>query len=195
MTTPSFLARPLYQSAHVRLTAVDIDNDPQVEEPWWLDLDYAQISSDSQAAPKSAVELKKYYREVMKEADEKRQSFVYAIRAVDDNALLGMLRIPDVIWVDGVAQLVISIPANSRGAAYLPEVLELALTYLFEELNLYRVSVELAEYDPALPVYEAAGFTREVTMRSYRYRNGRMWDVYLYGMLQREYFARQGGAA
>jgi len=195
MTNPSFLTRPLYQSAHVRLTAVDIDNDPQVEEPWWLDLDYAQISSDSQAAPKSAVELKKYYREVMKEADEKRQSFVYAIRAVDDNALLGMLRIPDVIWVDGVAQLVISIPANSRGAAYLPEVLELALTYLFEELNLYRVSVELAEYDPALPVYEAAGFTREVTMRRYRFRNGRMWDVYLYGMLQREYFARQGGAA
>jgi len=32
-------------------------------------------------------------------------------------------------------------------------------------------------------------------MRSYRYRNGRMWDVYLFGMLQREYFARQGGAA
>lgn len=195
MAEQHFYSKSLYLGDHVQLTAVDVDADPVIEAPWWLDLDYAQVDEWTAPASKSAAELKKYYREALKEAEEKRESFIFAIRRKGEPTLLGMLRIKDVIWVCGASTLVISIPANSAGSPFLPEVINLALRYIFDELNLFRVTVALAEYAPAIKDYEAAGFVREVTFRQYRYRDGRLWDVHLYGMLETEYHARVGGAA
>lgn len=195
MTAQQFFTQSLYQGEHIQLTAVDVDVDPVVEAPWWLDLDYAQLAEGIEPTSKSAAELKKYYREALKEAEEKRESFIFAIRRKGENTLLGMLRIKEVIWVCGAARLVISMPANSAGRPFLPEVINLALRYIFDELSLFRITVDLAEYNPTIKDYEAAGFVREVTFRQYRYRDGHLWNVYLYGMLETEYRARVGGAA
>ena len=195
MAEQHFYTQSLYQGEHIQLAAVDVDADPQVEAPWWLGLDYAQLDEWMEPTSKSTAELKKYYREALKEAEEKRESFIFAIRSIGNATLLGMLRIKEVIWVCGAARLVISMPANSAGSPFLPEVINLALRYIFDELNLFRITVALAEYDPAIKDYEAAGFVREVTFRQYRYRDGHLWNVYLYGMLETEYRARVEGAA
>ena len=73
------------------------------------------------------------------------------------------------------------------------EALSLALTYAFEELNLYRLSAAVPAYDlDACRGYEKAGYTLEVCQRQAIFRDGRYWDWLLYGILSEEWAASRG---
>jgi RimJ/RimL family protein N-acetyltransferase len=72
--------------------------------------------------------------------------------------------------------------------------MQVILRFAFEELNLYRVSLDVFEYNPrAVRSYEKAGFSHEGRLRRCLNRNGRRWDLIYMGILRDEWFARQSG--
>ena len=67
--------------------------------------------------------------------------------------------------------------AKQWGKGYGYEVMQLVLRFAFDELNLHRVQLAL---------YEKLGFQREGVHREHLQRNGKRYDMYLYGLLRSE---------
>ena len=62
------------------------------------------------------------------------------------------------------------------------------LRFAFAELNLFRVTAMVPEYnDGAIALLQKFGFTQEVCRRSALERDGRRWDLYVFGLLNEEW--------
>ena len=69
----------------------------------------------------------------------------------------------------------------------------MALRYAFRELNMQRVGLEVGDFNVgARRVYEKCGFQLEGTVRRTMYRDGRLWDMHIMGILREEWEAAQG---
>ena len=77
------------------------------------------------------------------------------------------------------------------GQGYGTEALHLALQYAFDELNLHRITLTVIAYNErAIALYERAGFQREGVFREFGRRDGKRYDMYLYGLLNREWMQK-----
>lgn len=80
--------------------------------------------------------------------------------------------------------------ARHQGKGYGREAVRLLLGYAFDTLNLHRVELKVHDNNPrGMRCYEACGFRREGTLRQAVWREGRWWDVHLYGLLEPEWRA------
>jgi RimJ/RimL family protein N-acetyltransferase len=62
------------------------------------------------------------------------------------------------------------------------------LRFAFAELNLFRVSAIVPEYnDGAVALLQKFGFVQEVCRRKSLERDGRRWDLYVFGLLKEEW--------
>jgi RimJ/RimL family protein N-acetyltransferase len=62
------------------------------------------------------------------------------------------------------------------------------LRFAFAELNLYRVTAIVAEYNEgAIALLHKFGFVQEVCRRKSLERDGRRWDLYIFGLLNEEW--------
>ncbi len=78
------------------------------------------------------------------------------------------------------------------GNGYGTDAMRAILHFAFTELNLYRVSLNVFEYNPrAIRSYEKAGFVAEGRQRQVLNRDGRRWDVIYMGILHEEWERRQ----
>ncbi len=181
----------LFEGQYLQMASIDPEKDPQVEVNWTYDLDYSQrIMSDGPIHPLTVFELKKKYEEWQKGAEEKRDQFYFGIHLREDDRLIGFMRVPWVAWTNGDTFLQIDIGEPEMQIRYGADAMKLALNYLFHELNVFRVSMGVPEYNLGLKTLcEQAGFTVEVSRRQACYREGRLWDRYLYGLLQTEFLS------
>ena len=80
------------------------------------------------------------------------------------------------------------------GKGYGNEATRLALGFAFNELNLHRVQLTVFDYNSrAIHLYEKLGFQQEGIYREFLQRDGRRFDMYLYGLLGHEWEARERG--
>ena len=181
--------KPLFESARLRLAAIDIEKDPAIEAAWTYDLNYARYFNTSPVRPMAVFEIEKFYKELQeKQRDNAGSQFNFMIRLRENDQLLGFFRIEEVQWVHGVGWLALAIGEPEYKGKIEAEALELALAYAFEELNLFRVTVDVAGYDsPTIELYEKAGFVLEVRQREMIYHNNRFWDRLYFGMLRDEW--------
>ncbi len=184
------LNTPLFNSARLRLAPVDPEKDAAVESTWTYQLEYAQWLRDQPARPLSTFELKKIYEEALKKVNESNNSFFCSIRLNAGDRLIGFLRIPWISWTTGAAPLQLFFGETSDLAAYGREALDLALRYMFDELNLHHAHATVSSGDTEnAAFYETNGFKLEVRMREAIYRGGRYFDRLMYGMLRSEWEA------
>ncbi|MCI0520159.1 MAG: GNAT family N-acetyltransferase, partial [Chloroflexi bacterium] len=66
--------------------------------------------------------------------------------------------------------------------------LDLLLRFAFRELNLYRLTALVADYnEPAKRLFAQAGFVEEVRRREALHRDGRRWDQLFLGLLRQDW--------
>ena len=71
---------------------------------------------------------------------------------------------------------------------YGKEAFKLTIEFGFEELNFHRIYLTVLEYnEPAIKLYEKLGFKREGVYREFIHRDGKRYDMYLYGILRPEW--------
>ena len=84
--------------------------------------------------------------------------------------------------------------AEKQGCGYGLEATRLTVKYAFEELNLNRLELSVADFhERGIKIYEAAGFRREGVRRECMSWGGRYVDLVLYSMLASEYQGSPGG--
>ena len=187
----------LFTAENVCLAPIDHEKDAEIEARWTHDAEYMRLVSPDPAMPQSAAQLKKRYEKIEKEQDEKRNLFYFTVRMRADDRLIGFGRL---FWIDwsnagGFVQLGIGDPKDRR-QGYGTEVLHLLLRYAFDELNLFRLSAFIPEYNPvALHLFAKAGFVEEVRRRKALDRDGKRWDLIHMGLLQEEWAGRRTESA
>lgn len=180
--------KPLFESLHLRLTPMDADKDPQVIAAWTYDLDIARrLREDLPARPMPLHEVKRLTEQWQKDVEASKQ-YLFAIRKMDSDEVIGVIRISFISWVHGAAFLDLIIGSPSNFEMYSREALDLALRYAFDELSLFRLTVVIAEHDElACDLYQTANFTLEVRQRQAIYWKKQSWDKLFFGILRPEW--------
>jgi RimJ/RimL family protein N-acetyltransferase len=174
----------LLRGDRVRLTAVDKGDLPTMAQ-WWADGDFLRLYDAVPAYPKTEAQL----AQRIDEGQKGDQIFLFGIRPLASDELIGLLELDGIMWTHGTTYLSIAIgPPGRRGQGLGHEAMQLGLRYAFQELNLHRVCVTVFSYNqPAIALYEKLGFVREGVHRQHLQRDGRRFDMFLYGLLRPEW--------
>ena len=156
----------LYEGRLIRFGPIDHEKDPASESKWTHDAEYLRLLDTRPARPASPAEMKKRYEALEKVIEESKNQFYFTIRLRSDDPeqndrLVGFARLYEIEWSHGVSQVTLGIgDPGDRRKGYGTEVLNLLLRYAFSELNLFRLSSIIPEYNPgALRLFQKAGFS------------------------------------
>jgi RimJ/RimL family protein N-acetyltransferase len=187
----NMIASQLFSSVNLRMAAVDVEKDAAQESIWTHDLAYAAQMHDAVVHPLRTMEIKKKFQEWAKESSEKSTRYFFAIRLKSDDRLIGFVHLPWMSWSNRSTILRIGLGETADLQQYGSELLGLALGFIFNELNLYRVTAPVPGYNlDYAALYERSGFMLEVRQREMCYRSGRRWDMLLYGCLAEDWGKR-----
>lgn len=182
MITPNLL-----RGEKVRLTAV-APGDMATIARWWSDPDFLRLYNSAPSAPRNEDQLSRRIDPSQTSTD----TFLFAIRLLDDDQLIGLLEFDGVEWANRTTFVSIGIgEPRYRAQGYGRDAMRAGLRFAFHELNLYRVCLTVFSYnEPAIALYEGLGFVREGTYREHIERDGRRYDMLLYGLLRPEWESR-----
>jgi len=185
----------LFEGRDIRFGPIDYEKDPQIESRWTHDSDFMRLYDVEPARPMSPAMVKKRYEKLEKEIEEAKNLFYFAIRAREDDRLIGKALINHIEWSNGNGWIELGIgSADDRRKGYGAQALQMLLRFAFAELNLFRVTARVPEYnEAAIALLKKFGFTEEVRRRQALERDGRRWDLLVFGLLKDEW-AKQAQA-
>ena len=182
MTTAGLLTGDL-----VRLAALNPETDAESFARWSRDSEYYRLDTTDPARMWSPRQT----REFMDKDDqaEHPNSISLAIRTLDGDQVIGFIALDGIEWTHGDAWVGIGIGDRAFwGRGYGADAMRVMLRYAFVELNLFRVSLNVFEYNRrAIRSYEKCGFTVEGRLRAWIHRDGRLWDLIFMGILREEW--------
>ncbi len=179
----------LFEGQDIRFGSIDYEKDPEIEARWTHDSDFMRMMEVAPARPLSAAMVKKEYEKLEKKMEEDKNFFYFAIRAKEDDHLIGRAVIQWIEWSNGNGFIRLGFgSAQDRGKGFGTQALRMLLRFAFAELNLFRVTAIVPEYNvAAIALLRKSGFSQEVCRRQALERDGRRWDLYVFGLLRDEW--------
>ena len=179
--------KSLYDGDLVFLGAFNDEEDAILEAAYSHDPAYAYYLSQP-AMSLSVDEVKKRHERLINKSENTGSSFIFAIKLILENRLIGFLSFDQIAWTHGSADLTLAVGDRSVLFDSIREAFQLGLVYAFLELNLFRLTMKVPDYDPyTLKILEMAGFVREVSQREAEYFDNRFWDLHYYGLLKEDW--------
>jgi RimJ/RimL family protein N-acetyltransferase len=185
----------LFEGQDIRFGPIDHEKDPEIESKWTHDSDFMRMMDTAPARPLSAAMIRKQYEKLEKQIEEKKNLFHFMVRAKADDRLIGMAAFYRIEWTNSNAFLRLGIgAAEDRRKGFGTQSLQMLLRFAFAELNLFRVSAMVPEYnEAALALLQKFGFAQEVCRRKALERDGQRWDLYVFGLLSDEWQGQAKG--
>ena len=170
----------------VRLTAMTAA-DAATLARWQGDAAFLRLLDAVPAAPRTEAQLAEW----IAGAASASSGFLFGIRPLASDDLLGYIELDGILWNQGSSWLSIAIGEEAqRGQGIGSEALTLALRFAFDELNLRRLQLTVFSYNTrAIATYQRLGFTHEGAFREALLRDGQTHDMLLFGLLRREWEA------
>lgn len=179
----------LFEGKDIRFGPIDLEKDPAIESKWTHDSEFMRMMDTTPARPMSPVMVKKGYEKLEKQIEENKNQYYFAIRAKDDDRLIGKAIVQWIEWANsnGFLRLGIGSPENRR-KGYGAQALGMLLRFAFAELNLFRVSALVPEYNTAaIALLKKFGFVEEVRRRQSVERDNKRWDMLVFGLLKEDW--------
>ena len=179
----------LFDAQDICFGPIDYGKDPEVESGWTHDSDFMRMYTTEPARPMSAAMVKKQYENIEKEIDDDKSMYYFAIRARDDNRLIGNAIVEDIEWPNGNCEIHLGIGStDDRRKGYGTQALRMLLRFAFAEINMYRVTAHVPQYnEAAIALLKRFGFVEEVRRRQALARDGQRWDLFVFGLLKDEW--------
>ena len=137
------------------------------------------------AVPQSRAQIESW----LQAAQSSTTGYLFGVRLLDDDRLIGLLEIDGILWSQRVAWLSLFIgDAADRGRGFATDAMQVALRFAFHELNLHRVQITIFDYnEPSIALAKRLGFVREGAYREFLERDGKRHDMLLFGLLRTEW--------
>ena len=134
----------------------------------------------------SPLELDEELRKII--SDSRRRSFIIETKSTDP---IGLIYLSDIHPADRHCEIHIMIGEPDRKNLFPgAEAGFLLLRYAFHHLNMHKVYGRVLEFAPeAERLMIDIGFTKEAVLRRIVCQKGHLWDLNIYGLLNREYEA------
>ena len=176
---------PLFEGRLIRLGQIDHEKDPEIVSRWTHNAGFMRNMYTEPMRPLSVWQVKKKLEELEKSIEENKNLFHFRIRRRSDDRLVGFAELSWISWTNASGYVRLGIGAQEdQRQGYGRETLGLLLRYAFDELNLYRLSAIIPEYNlPAQALFKGFGFIEEVRRRQALERDSRRWDDLDYGLL------------
>lgn len=173
--------------ALVRLAADDPQTMSEALSRWGRDSEYWRLL-DADPARLYSVKATREWLE-QEQSREPSSNCIFSIYTLEDNRLIGETGLDGIVWNHAESFLGISLGEKGDwGKGYGTDAIRILLRYAFTELNLYRVSLDVFEYNPrAIRSYEKVGFKVEGRVRQFLNRDGKRWDMIFMGLLRDEW--------
>ena len=183
------IATQLFEGQDIRFGPIDYEKDPEVESKWTHNAEFMRLYEIEPARPMSAAIVKKQYEKLEKKIEEDKNLYHFMIRAKADDRLIGKAMINRIEWANGGCQIRLGIgSADDRCKGYGTQAAKMLMRFVFAELNLFRVTANVAEYNAgAIALLKKLGFTEEVRRRQSLEREARRWDLLVFGLLKDEW--------
>jgi RimJ/RimL family protein N-acetyltransferase len=141
------------------------------------------------ARPMSPAMVKKGYEKLEKQMDESKNQYYFTVRAKEDDRLIGKAIIQWIEWANSNGFIRLGIgAAEDRGKGYGTQALSMVLRFAFAELNLFRITALVPEYNTAaIALLKKFGFVEEVRRRQSVERDNRRWDMLVFGLLKEDW--------
>lgn len=179
----------LFEGRDVRFGPIDHEKDPEIESKWTHDSEFMRMMDINPARPMSAAIVKKQYEKLEKQMDDDKNFYYFTIRAKEDDRLIGKATVQRIEWTNGNAWIQLGIGSvEDRCKGYGSQALSMLIRFAFAELNLFRVSVQVPEYnEAAIALFKKFHFVEEVRRRQALERDGRRWDMSIFGLLNSDW--------
>ena len=179
----------LFEGRDIRFGPIDHEKDPEIESKWTHDSEFMRMMEINPARPMSAAMIKKQYEKLEKQIDESKNLYHFAIRAKDDDRLIGKARVQWIEWTNGNGWVQLGFgSAEDRHKGYGSQALNMLIRFAFAELNLFRISALIPEYNEvAIALFKKYGFVEEVRRRRALDRDGHRWDLFVLGLLNSDW--------
>ncbi len=150
---------------------------------WFSDADFLKYYDYYPPVPLNKQEVDKIFNDY----ENSNNSNVFAVR--NKNTFIGVAGFDDIIEENKVSTLFIGLGSeNERGKGYGSETMKLLLEYGFVNLNFHRIQLNVLEFNEgAIALYEKFGFKKEGTYREFVLRDGKRYNLLLYGLLKNEW--------
>jgi len=180
-------ASNLLRGEKVHLTAISKDDLP-IYQKWFSNPEFLRLLNSDPAMPKTLDSITEWYEEASKSKDK----YVFGIRTLDDNRLLGNCSIFSISQNSRNAEVGIYIGEPSEwGKGFGSDAMNVLLRFAFMDVNLHRLELNVFSYNArAIKSYEKIGFVREAVLREILYRDGTYHDIHIMGILRREWLAK-----
>jgi RimJ/RimL family protein N-acetyltransferase len=181
-----FVLKDMLIGTNVFLTSVKDDDIDEIEK-WFNNVEFLRYYDMIAAVPKS----RRQVENMIKDYQDSYEKYIFAIRDKKTEKIIGIAGFDEIISSNGTATTFIGIGNNVyTGKGYGKESMMLLLDYGFNELNFYKIQLNVIAYNgAAIKLYEKLGFMREGTYREFILRDGKRYDMYLYGLLRSEWLA------
>jgi RimJ/RimL family protein N-acetyltransferase len=180
--------KPLFEGRLIRLGQIDHEKDLEIVSRWTHNAGFMRNMYTEPMRPLSTWQVKKKLEELEKSIEEEKNLFHFRIRTCSDDRLVGFAELFRISWTNlsGYIRLGIG-AAEDLHQGYGRETLSMLLRYAFNELNLYRLTALIPEYNlPAKGLFQGFGFVEEVRRREGLERDSQRWDLLQYGLLAAE---------
>jgi len=179
----------LFEGQDIRFGPIDHEKDPPIESKWTHDSEFMRMYETEPARPMSVAMVKKAYEKLEKEIEEEKNMFFFAIRTREDDRLIGKALVHRIEWSNGNGFLRLGIGSkDDQRKGYGSQALQMLLRFVFAELNMFRISAAVPEYNEgAIALFKKFGFAEEVRRRQALDRDGRRWDMLVFGLLKDEW--------
>lgn len=105
-----------------------------------------------------------------------------------DGEPVGRVRLVDVDETWGNAELTCFVSPEAQGKGLATDGARLVIEYAFDYLSVSKITARtFATNGPSQAVLDKLGFTREGTRRDHVYHEGEYLDLYVYGLLERDW--------
>jgi RimJ/RimL family protein N-acetyltransferase len=182
----------LFESRDIRFGPIDHEAHPEIESKWTHDAEYMRLMELKPVRPLSPFLVKKQYEAVEKNMEEDKNLFYFTIRAREGDRLIGKAVVEWIEWTNGNGWLRLGLGAvEDRRKGYGSQALHLLLRFAFAELNLFRVTALVPEYNEgAVRLFQKFAFVEEIRRRKALNRDGALWDLLAFGLLRSEWESR-----
>lgn len=187
----------LFEAQDVRFAPIDYETHPAVESKWTHDAEFMRLMELTPVRPLSVEMVKKSYENIEKEMDEDKNLYYFTIQTRDNSQFIGKALIEWIDWPNSNGFLRLGIgEAEYRHKGYGSQALQMLLRFAFNELNLYRVTAVVPAYNEgAIRLFQKFGFMEEVRRRKAIQRDGEVWDLVSFGLLNAEWREQAAGDA